>query len=213
LARVQPVTLPQIQDLVRLFVNIPAAARVPPMGGWAASPDLVAVLVDEFLRLRPGLVVECGSGVSTLWLALAARHHGIDTRVVALEHDATFAESTRDTLVRHGVDDIAEVRLAPLKPCSLAGHDSSWYDEAALADLHDVGLLFVDGPPASTGDHARFPAVALLRDRLAQSSSVLLDDMIREDEQEVARQWEGLLPEHARTDLMLDKGAVLFRRK
>lgn len=204
--------LAQIQSVVRLFSILPVEGRVPAMGGWAASPDLIEVVVDEMVSRRPSLVVECGSGVSTLWFGLAIRHFGFDCKVVALEHHEGFAEQTRAVLTRHGLDDIAEVRLAPLTEVEVAGYHGRWYDPQALSTLSDVGLLLVDGPPAATGVHARFPAVPMLRERFADSVSIVLDDMIRKDEQEVARMWEDLLPGFSRQDLSLQKRATVFRR-
>ncbi|GAA4814614.1 class I SAM-dependent methyltransferase [Nocardioides caeni] len=204
--------LGQIQETVRLFTSIPTTAQVPTMGGWAASADLVGALLDEFIERRPALVVECGSGVSTLWLALAARQHGIPTRIVALDHDREFAAKTRVTLARHGVADHAEVRDAPLGPVTVGDREWTWYDATALAGLEDIGLLFVDGPPTAVGEHARFPALPLLEDRLARRCSIVLDDMIRTDEQEVAQLWHDRHPDLERTDLRLEKGATVFRR-
>ena len=43
-------------------------------------------------------------------------------------------------------------------------------------------------------------------------SVIILDDMIREDEQEVARRWEALLPGFKREDVRLQKRATIFRR-
>ncbi|KRC54016.1 MULTISPECIES: class I SAM-dependent methyltransferase [unclassified Nocardioides] len=202
----------QLQETVRLFATYPMSAQVPPMGHWAASPDLVGALLDEFLDKRPGLVVECGSGVSTLWLATAARQHGVPTRIVALEHDAEYAQESRALLARHGLSDIAEVRDAPLQVVDVEGTDRTWYAPSAVEDLHDIGLLFVDGPPTSTGEHARYPALPVLQDQLAPTCSIVLDDMIREDEQQVAQLWHDRLPDLSRTDLRLEKGATIFRR-
>lgn len=204
--------LAQIQSAMHLFSLLPVEGRIPAMGGWAASPDLVEVVVDELISRRPSLVVECGSGVSTLWFGLAIRHFGLDCKVVALEHHEGFAEQSRGVLARHGLGDIAEVRVAPLTEVDVAGYHGRWYDPAALETLSDVGLLLVDGPPAATGVHARFPAVPMLRDRFASRVSVVLDDMIRNDEQEVAQMWEGLLPDFSREDLRLQKRATVFRR-
>ncbi|MGH1563804.1 class I SAM-dependent methyltransferase [Mumia sp. DW29H23] len=204
--------LAQIQSTIHLFSLLPAEGRIPPMGGWAASPDLVEVVVDELVSRRPSLVVECGSGVSTLWFGLAIRHFGLDCKVVALEHHEGFAEQTRAVLARHGLGDVAEVRLAPLTEVEVGGYRGRWYDPDALTTLTDVGLLLVDGPPAATGVHARFPAVPMLREKFADRVSVVLDDMIRNDEQEVARMWEDLLPGFSREDLRLQKRATIFRR-
>ncbi len=204
--------LAQIQSAIHLFSLLPVEGRVPAMGGWAASPDLVEVVVDELVSRRPSLVVECGSGVSTLWFGLAIRHFGLDCKVVALEHHEGFAEQTRAVLARHDLSDVAEVRLAPLTEVEVAGYRGRWYDPEALETLSDIGLLLVDGPPAATGVHARFPAVPMLQERFAPRVSVVLDDMIRNDEQTVARMWEDLLPGFSREDLRLQKRATVFRR-
>nr|WP_255524181.1 class I SAM-dependent methyltransferase [Terrabacter sp. MAHUQ-38] len=182
------------------------------MGGWAASPDLVLTLVGEVLTRRPALVVECGSGVSTLWLSLVIDHFGLETRVVSLDHDPVYAEQTRQTLRDHGVAHVAEVRDAPLAPTGLPGHDTPWYALESIEDLHDIGLLFVDGPPDATGPLVRLPAVPLLKDRLAPRASVVLDDVVRAAEQEVMSRWAAILPDFTLTRLSLQKDASRFRR-
>jgi hypothetical protein len=151
--------------------------------------------VDVLLSEQPTLVVECGSGLSTLFLSLAAKQHGLDTRIVALEHDEKFATSTRALLERHGVADRAEVRLAPLAPTSLEGHDTPWYSESALVGLDNLGLLLVDGPPTATGPQARFPAVPLLKDGFAARCTIVMDDLIRDSDHETADAWSAMLPD------------------
>src|SRR5262249_34469650 len=105
-------TFRQIEALQNLNAVLPASELLPATRGWAASPDLLGVLVDLVITGRPSLVVECGSGGSTLWLALAMRRFKIDGRIIALEHDPVFAASTRDFLARHDVSGLAEVRDA-----------------------------------------------------------------------------------------------------
>lgn len=204
--------LHQVQALANLFSLAPARGIVPPMGGWAASPDVVAVLVEDLLARRPSLVVECGSGVSTLWLSLIITRYDLPTRIVSLDHDPHFAEQTRQTLRQHGVAAAAEVRVAPLLPSTLPGHPTPWYDPAATTDLSDIGLLFVDGPPDTTGPLARLPAVPVLRDRLAPQCTIVLDDVVRASEQEVAARWRVLLPDFTLEQLPLQKVAARFRR-
>ena len=202
----------QTQALVNLFGIVPVNDVVPTMGGWAASPDVVALLVAELLRLRPALVVECGSGVSTVWLSLAAERYGIDTRIVALEHDESWAALTREALARHGVAHRADVRHAPPVDIGLDGHDTPWYDLAASADLSDIGLLFVDGPPEVTGPAARYPAIPVFRDRFAARGVIVLDDLVRKSEQLAAIAWTDMLPDFTLTRLPLQKSAAVFRR-
>src|SRR5215469_238647 len=152
-------TFRQIEALQNLSTMLPASEVLPATRGWAASPDLLLVLVDQLITHRPSLVVECGSGASTLWLGLAMRRFGVDGRIIALDHDPVFAGKTRDFLARHDVRELAEVRDAPLETFSLDGESYSWYASRAWEDLTGIDLLFVDGPPAATGHRARYPAL------------------------------------------------------
>lgn len=185
----------QVQALMNLRDLVRLDAGIPPAGGWAASPDLLVFCVDTMLAEKPDLVVECGSGLSTLFLSLAAEQHGLPTRIVALEHHEEYAAKTRAMLERHGVGHRAEVRLAPLERTSLPDHETAWYAESALGDLAGIGLLLVDGPPASTGPRVRYPAVPLLRERLAERCTIVVDDLIRTSDEETAESWSEQLPD------------------
>ena len=169
----------QTQSAVNLRTLLTITRPLPVLGRFTASADLLVVLVEELLARRPRTVVEAGSGVSTLVLALAVEQHGLDTRVVALEHLPAYAEQTRALLRKHEVEHRAEVREAPLADVGLPGHDTPWYDPAALADLDDVGLVLVDGPPEAIGEAVRWPLLPLLVERLAPACTVLVDDTAR----------------------------------
>lgn len=200
----------QVQATINLFHMVQVDGLLPPMRGWAASPDVVGVLLEELRASSPKLIVECGSGVSTLFLALAAKQHSPQTRIVALDHDAEYAGKTRALLERHGVAEYAEVRHAPLVP-DVAGQ--TWYDPQVAANLSDIDLLFVDGPPMTTGPLARKPALPVLWDQLSSHGIIVLDDMIRDDEQEIAAGWQSDHPELERQDVRTEKGTTILRRR
>ncbi|MEV7398487.1 class I SAM-dependent methyltransferase [Aeromicrobium sp. NPDC092404] len=202
----------QVQATLNLFEMVDVEAAVPPMRLWAVSPDALVLLVQEMLEVKPGLVVECGSGVSTLWMALAAKQRGVDTRIVALDHEAEYADKTNRLLRLHGVDDIASARLAPLVDVPSDDGTQPWYDPAVITDLHDIGILFVDGPPATTGPLSRLPAIPQLWDRLAPTASVVVDDFIREDEQVMVDRWIAAHPELTREHHDTEKGTEILRR-
>jgi predicted O-methyltransferase YrrM len=205
-------TFRQVEAIQNLSAILPTSDVLPATRGWAASPDLLLVLVDQVITQRPSLIVECGSGASTLWLALALRRFGIDGRIVALDHDPVFAAKTRDFLGRHGVIDLAEVRDAPLEDFSLADGTYSWYARRAWEDLTGIDLLFVDGPPAATGAKARYPALPLLREALNPAATVVLDDLVVPDMQETLRLWLDAQPEFGSEILPLEKEAALLRK-
>ena len=205
-------TFRQLEALQNLNAVLPTSDVLPATRGWAASPDLLLALVDLVITERPSLIVECGSGASTLWLALALRRFGIDGRIIALDHDPVFSGKTRDFLARHDVLDLAEVRDAPLESFSLDGETYSWYARTAWEDLAGIDLLFVDGPPAATGHQARYPALPLLNKSLSPIATIVLDDLIVPDMREVLPRWLDADPGFSSEILPLEKQAAVLRR-
>jgi predicted O-methyltransferase YrrM len=205
-------TFRQLEALQNLSAVLPVNDVLPATRVWAASPDLLVVLVDLVIAQRPSLVVECGSGASTLWLALAMRQFGIDGQIIALEHDPAFGDKTRDLLARHDVRHLAEIRDAPLESFDLEGETYSWYARRAWDDLNGIDLLFVDGPPATTGHQARYPALPLLAGSLSPAATVVLDDLVVPDMQKVLRLWLDAYPDFGSEILPLEKQAAVLRR-
>ena len=181
-------------------------AAAPLMSGWSLEPATLLRLLEFVERASPRLVVECGSGVSTVWLAYAMRKYG--GRVVALEHHADFAAATRAELARHGLSDVAEVRHAPLESFDLQGETFQWYAREAWGGLREVDLLLVDGPPKATGPLARYPALPLLAGSLASNATVVLDDMHRPEEREALERWTDAFPAISREHLMWGERTV-----
>ncbi|MFE3457600.1 class I SAM-dependent methyltransferase [Nocardiopsis aegyptia] len=201
--------------------HLDTAPFMPPLRGWAASPDVLRVLVHHIDHLRPDLVVEFGSGASSVWIGYALRRAG-GGRLVAVEHDARYAELSRTLVASHGLDDIVEVRTAPLtgiEPATVTVGDEEvvtadrWYDADVLADLDGIGLVFVDGPPKATGRHARYPALPALMPHCTEDVVFVLDDADRPDERAVGDRWLAEHPELHRTEEHAEKGAHVFSRK
>ena len=97
------------------------------------------------------------------------------------------------------VGDGVVVVEAPLLEHPAADERLGWYDEAAVAAGLDmafggepIDLLIVDGPPAFAAGHgtSRYPALPVLRKRLAPGATVVLDDIERPGEQVVLERWE-----------------------
>lgn len=178
----------QIESLSILYRTFDGEQPLPHLRGWAVSPDLAVDLIDRVNRDGVRTVLELGSGASTVLFAMAFEAVG-DGHVTTLDHEPNYAEATRAMLEHHGVAHRATVLDAPLEDLEVAGDPYRWY---AIADLDlptDIDLLFVDGPPESTGPRSRLPAFPLLRERLADTATVMLDDGRRPDEQEIAERW------------------------
>lgn len=144
-------------------------------------------LTDYIEQGRPDLIIECGSGTSTLWMGFALRANG-SGRLVALDHHASFARRTRDLIERHGLSEWVEVRHSPLRPVATPRGEFQWYG-VDPEDFGAIDLLVVDGPPATTGKHARYPALALLGGHLSPNGAIIADDVDRLEEKEMIELW------------------------
>lgn len=158
-----------------------AGLTLPRFNGWMIPDDALEIVCRLIDARRPKLIVETGSGRSTVVLAAALRELGRG-RLVSLEHQVEFHRRTDDMIATNGLRGFAEVRHAPLI--------GDWYDPRGWTDLCAIDMLVVDGPPGHVGPLARRPALPLLRDRLTPGAVVVLDDTNRADEQATLRDWE-----------------------
>ncbi|KGO99780.1 O-methyltransferase [Novilysobacter defluvii] len=179
--------LNDIWSMQNLHQTVRPTAIAPQMTAWSLEPTSLARLLHIVLERKPKLIVECGSGASTVWLAYAAREVG--AKVIALEHLEKYAEASLEEVERHGLSEHAEVRFAPLEAFDVGGEEYSWYSRDAWKELAGIDLLLVDGPPKATGDHARYPAVPLLEPGIGAGALIVLDDVHREEEREALTRW------------------------
>ena len=104
---------------------------------------------------------------------------------------------------------MASVVDAPLADVSVGAATWSWYGLAAGVP-GVIDALFVDGPPGDTGSLARYPALPLLRERLAPGATIFVDDGDRPDEREMVRRWQAEVDGLQAAHLPLVKGAWLL---
>ena len=177
----------EAEGLHQLFGRFAPRAPMPSSGQWALNPTDLLALLHLIEQRRPAVVVELGSGTSSIWIGYALERLG--GRLVSVDHEPEYAGKTRRMVAAHGLHTVVEVRDAPLRPVEVRGSTFDWYDVDALADVQEIDLLIVDGPPGSTGPMSRYPALDVLRHKLSRTATVFLDDMSREDEQETLRRW------------------------
>jgi len=197
---------------------------------WPVSQDFALYLVELIEVNKYDLIIELGSGISTvivarvLTKALRSQQGRSATRFVSFDHLGQYYEKTRSHLVQAGLEDTVQLMLAPLQDWQAPnGNTYPYYscqvDLNSMAQKHDEAgrrvLVIVDGPPAATGKHARYPAGPLLLQQFtAAHIDILLDDYIRDDEKEVTRIWQTEMQatgrEHNITELKFEKEACLI---
>ena len=179
---------------------------LPYLGSWKADTGLLKLLVDHIEANKPRLVVEFGTGASTLVLARALQRAGGGTLISFDQHD-DFVDATRQWLADYGLD--ADLRAAPLRP-SPDGWPGLWYDHGPLPS--GIELMLIDGPPWVVHPLTRGAAASLF-DQVALGGTVMLDDAARPGERLVARRWRKLRPDFVfELDRSGTKGTLIGHR-
>ena len=191
----------QTQALIQLTQLLDFKSPIPPTRSWAASPDLLLTITEIIRKYRPGLVVELGSGVSTLVAAKAGAR-----KVVSIDNSDEFGGKTISLLKDHKVRGV-DVRIAPLQPYA---NGFTWYDTSMIKDLKKIDLLIVDGPPGSKNPEARYPALAEFKDKLSSKAVIIIDDVHREGERKLAEDFAKGMPNHQLVILDHEKGTAVI---
>ncbi len=151
--------------------------------GWVAPEPFIAHALA--LAALPGeVILECGSGLTTLLLAEVARESGRE--LVALEHDPDWAERVETALAERGCDPRI-VRWARLKSYG----DFDWYEIDWDWQGHlpsPIDLVVCDGPPGNLCQ-GRIGLFSVLGQFFASGATVLLDDAHRPGEADALVQW------------------------
>ena len=176
LRRLPPGSAPETHDLDRL-------RRAWGNDGFTADIEYLVAAAHAMAAAR-GPVLECGSGLTTVLLALLVARRGVP--VWTLEHDLTWHAVLQRFLRRHRLPSVTLLH-APLRDYG----GFSWYDADVTRLPGSFELVICDGPPASTpgGRHGLFP---IMGDRLGPACTILVDDAERADEATMLRRWAAL---------------------
>ena len=196
---------------------------------WPVSADFALCLMQQLVLKPYDLVIEFGSGMSTVIVAktlvlIAERNGSRQTQFVSFEHLDSYYEQTFARIQQAGLEKAVQLSLAPLEDWQSAdGQIYPYYScQSTLVKLAKQRqaprkriLVIVDGPPASTGSQARYPAGPLLMAHFPGAQiDFLMDDYIREDEKQVVQHWlaeiEALGRAGTSTEYKLEKDACLL---
>ncbi|BCB08492.1 hypothetical protein HHSLTHF2_23820 [Vreelandella venusta] len=187
----------QLESLSWLQRALAIQGALPPLRGWPVSPDFLLRVHNWIRKNKPRVIVETGSGASTLVIADALRQNGVGV-LISLEHLKKYGDQTWQTLVDEHLTEWVDLRVGELVlwkndhlNSKSTDKPSRWYP-LDLNGINHIDLLIVDGPPGDTCQFARYPAVPALFDRLAVNAEVWMDDANREDEKAICKRWAEL---------------------
>lgn len=170
---------------------------------FSMRPRQAAALARSVVGGGSRVVVEFGSGVSTIALAAAMKLAEEGGTLLSFEQDRGWSAQVISSLA--GLQDPQPA--VTVVTCSLHSWSEQaplpvnrWYDlkqvTAALDQLPGpVDLLVVDGPTAYRWKWRfdRYPALPVVRPYLARGAQIVLDDTHRASEATILRHWQAEL--------------------
>lgn len=162
-----------------------------PWSKWSLRPAALLTVLNDILLNGRRTIVECGSGVSTVYMARLLR--GTDARIRSLEGEESWVRAINGILAAEDLSNVATVLHAPLEPHDLALEDNLWYADGVAQELTslETDLLLIDGPGGGAQRRmSRYPALPFFQGSLLPDSTVVLDDVNRPGEQRVIELWE-----------------------
>jgi hypothetical protein len=198
------------EDAAVLSAALGTAA--PLFGMWAAEGDFAGMISRE-MEGSPRLVVECGSGATTLVIADRLRRAG-SGRLISLEHDSFYAASTAQLLASAGLDEFARIVEVPLRNQQLGARRVDWYERSIVEKAVDaqVDILVVDGPP-QVSPWSRWGALHVLYPFLSETFVALLDDGRTRETSRAVHAWIEEFPDLDLYWLDTVKGSWLLKRR
>lgn len=147
---------------------------------WSALEEYLKACLEVGWQAK-GPILECGSGLSTLLLGVAAQRTG--NVVWTLEHNATWGERVKRYLSNYGIDSV-HLYVDALRDYG----DFCWYNPPLDSIPNNFSVVICDGPPGDTRG-GRFGLLPIMKPRLSRGCVILLDDAARADEQVILRRW------------------------
>ncbi len=203
----------QIEGLLSIQSVMSGNPAVKPLRGWALSPDAIAIILGELRDHASPLMMEFGSGQSTIVFGMFFKSQRAG-RLVTIEHDADYADKLRSQLDRYELGEVVDVRTVPLTTHEFNGLEKvescASYDLSGLPN-ETINLALVDGPIWHNGKFTRFVPLKWSIEHLSPGGKIYLDDANREYEKDVIRLATRNYPVLAHTLLPVEKGlSVLY---
>ena len=178
---------------------------------WSAAADFLDIIATHCLSEKPETIVECSSGLTTLVLSrccqLNQRGH-----VYSLENGQEYVDNTRRQLEMFSLQSQADVIFSPLESVRVNNEDFLWYRlNETVAQLEQIDMLVIDGPPGFIQPYSRLPAVPLLVSKLSPGAVIFLDDAVREEEQAIVEHWLQAFPSLQHEYIQNDRGCSILR--
>jgi predicted O-methyltransferase YrrM len=175
---------------------------------YGIGEDAFAYIISIFSELNPKIILEFGSGASSIRLAQAFP----ETEIVSIEGRSAYFEETLGLKKQYLSTNNLSIILAELGPRLLS---TGLYYSYKLSRHVISGVLdgvIIDGPPHHTM-RGREACLQYAYNCLREGGVVVLDDARRQNEKQIVRNWELTYPESFTIDLVdVGHGLAILRK-
>jgi hypothetical protein len=162
--------------------------REDKLGAFALDAETLAFLWNYLVRTQPTIIIECGSGLSTIVFAhYLAKFRAADSEalLISLEQDQQVRSDVEMRLIRAHLQDYARILHAPLDEVHRYSQEA--LDEFESLRIRGADLLLIDGPFGPPG--CRVWTLPSLLPYCRSGARWFLDDGFRDAEFAILKKW------------------------
>ncbi|WP_299522929.1 class I SAM-dependent methyltransferase [Winogradskyella sp.] len=182
-----------LQIIYKLFPEFTYLPFTP----FALNPYTIVHILNDILLNDRKQIIEFGSGVSTIVISQFIKVNNLNTKILSIDNNKGWQEIIKKEVKKYSGDDNLTLIHADivknLNADYIVRKNYSWYDNTIIAEkvktLKDIDLIIVDGPGTEESAYIRYPALLSVKNNLAKSFCVFLDDTRRDGEREIISMW------------------------
>lgn len=178
---------------MELLRSLTGSFVVPPLfTASALRPICLAMIINDLVINNRRVVLELGSGITTLYLAKAMKTYGIDGHIYSVDENKDWLKYIQSQLEKEGIDYMVTLIEAPAEQYE----EGRWY---SLEDLNEkvpkdlkIDSLVIDGPTAYGAGQGgnRYLGFPYFSKFLNERCFIYLDDTDRQGETLILKKWE-----------------------
>ena len=204
-------------DIYAMEILQPLIIDLPylPFNGGSLRPLGIAYILNEIIMNQRKMVLEFGSGLSTVLMARLIKKNNLNVKIVTVEHNKQWATIIEGYLINEDLLGYVDIIQADLKEMETSLGKVNWYDyETVLKGVENkkFDLITVDGPPANGKKirYSRFPAFIKMKDFFEEDFCLIVDDANRKGEQKIVKAIKKIRPDLHYT--MVSETMAVFRK-
>tara|TARA_R110001599_G_scaffold353527_1_gene593626 strand:- start:72381 stop:73136 length:756 start_codon:yes stop_codon:yes gene_type:complete len=167
-----------------------------PKSSYSMSPVALLHVINEIVINNRRVILEVGTGVSTVYIAKVARDLGLELEIISIDENPDWQNTILGYLKKLGCEDIVRFCHSGIDEASEYG----WYQEDVLSTFFAKNsfrfdCIIIDAPSTHNHVSARSRAIPFLMESgfIQEEYAIYLDDTYRSAEKKIANDWKALL--------------------